>query len=191
MIGLLEGIYHSGVDSNIIIMVNGVGYRVEGSSTLVSAPMGSKVTAYIYTHVREDTLKLFGFSTEGELKMFELLIGVNGVGPKGALAIISTLGERGIEQAVLTKDVAMFQSVSGIGRRGAEKIILDLKSKIKGNAETDIPMMEDGNSQRDEVERALTSLGYTAYEVRKVLPEVKYSDDIGQTIKSALQLLRK
>lgn len=191
MIGLLQGTLFYKSDSNIIIMVNGVGYKVEAVAKLLENNEGDALLAYIYTHVREDAIKLFGFSSEDELKTFEMLLTVSGIGPKGAMTIISTLGVDGIYEAVLHEDPKAFKGVSGIGGKNAEKIIIELKSKVKRSSEG-MPQKESFAYQhREELASALISLGYSMAEIRNVETQVEYSDDIAQMVRSALKLLNR
>jgi Holliday junction DNA helicase RuvA len=117
----------------LVVDVNGVGYELTATLTALSrSEPGTTVTVPTYLHVREDVMQLFGFASEAERRIFRLLLNVNGVGPKLALAIVSAQDPERIESAVLLGDVALLSSVSGVGKKTAERICLDLKDKIAG-----------------------------------------------------------
>lgn len=133
MIEHLSGKVLSRLPHSLIIDVNGVGYGVEMPlSALCEAPApGQPVSVWIDTYVREDALRLFGFPTFEDRQAFLMLRSVSGIGPKIALAILSTLNARSLRQTVLQNKVGLLESVPGIGRRTAEKLILDLKPKME------------------------------------------------------------
>ncbi len=193
MIGLLQGILFFKNDSNIIVMVNGVGYKVEAVAKLLTFNEGDEILVYVYTHVREDAIKLFGFSSEEELKAFEMLLTVSGIGPKGAMSIISVLGVSSLYAAIVNEDPKVFKAVSGIGTKNAEKIIIELKNKIKKDEriqitqETSIPALQ----HREELEEALITLGYSIAEIKNVMLQVEYSEKLPEMVRHALQLLNR
>jgi Holliday junction DNA helicase RuvA len=116
-----------------VIDVGGVGYRLATTASaarLASAAGTGDVTLLTHLHVREDTMALFGFAVEAERTLFELLLGVSGIGPKAALAIVSGYAPDQIRRAVATSDYALFTSIPGIGRRTAERVVIDLKDKV-------------------------------------------------------------
>jgi Holliday junction DNA helicase RuvA len=127
--------------TGLIINVNGVGYSIDlPLSTLCRSPqVGEAAALWIHTHVREDVLKLYGFLTYGEKELFEILISVNGIGPKIGLAILSTLEPEQIKMAIIQAMPEIFESVPGIGHRMAEKILVELKSKMKRINEMSLP----------------------------------------------------
>jgi len=127
---------------------------------------GKQIKIHTSLQVREDSLDLFGFATIEECSTFELLITINGVGPRLALAILSTLNPSTISAAVETGDTSVLSSVSGVGKKTAERIILELKGKIVSNMTTDLSTYED-----DEVLEALTALGYKTQEARKAIQD--------------------
>ena len=133
MIEHLSGKVLSRLPHSLIIDVNGVGYGVEMPlSALCDAPApGETISVWIDTYVREDALRLFGFPTFEDRQAFLMLRSVSGIGPKIALAILSTLSARALRQTVLQNKVGLLESVPGIGRRTAEKLILDLKPKME------------------------------------------------------------
>src|SRR3990167_8590659 len=131
MIGTLKGIVEYRQDPHIIIDVNGVGYKVLVPITVLSKlnGLGESIKLYIHTHVREDLLELYGFSDPADLKLFEYLISVSGVGCRTASGIFSVGNRSEIIQAIIGSDVGFFTSVPRLGRKNAQKIIIDLKSK--------------------------------------------------------------
>ena len=139
MIGFLRGEVFFKEGSSIILDVKGVGYKVLGSRDVLSkATKGSSLELFIYTHVREDNISLFGFLEALDLKLFESLIGVSGIGPKTAMNIFSQ-GERSeIIAAIATADTSFFKSIPRLGQKNAQKIIIELKNKYGATAELDL-----------------------------------------------------
>jgi Holliday junction DNA helicase RuvA len=128
----LTGTFYASLPTGIILDVQGVGYGLElPLSTLCQLPkVGSKISLWIYTYVREDAIRLFGFRSYEDRQAFEILLSLSGVGPKVALAILSTLTVNAIDLAVTHDEVKVFESVPGVGPRLAEKIIVDLRPKL-------------------------------------------------------------
>jgi Holliday junction DNA helicase RuvA len=155
----------------VVVDVGGVGYELTATmSALVLCEPGRDVSVPTYLHVREDAMQLYGFGDEAERRIFRLLIGVNGVGPKLALAIVSAHAPARIESAVLAGDVALLSSVSGVGRKTAERICLDLKDRIDGagavTARADAGGADDPHRAARE---ALVALGYAASDAEAAL----------------------
>lgn len=142
-----------------IVDVNGVGYEV--ISLTLGRQVGEKVTASIYTVVREDALTLYGFQDERERGLFVLLLSVNGVGPKSALQIIGQLGAEGLSQALTEADPKPFQKVKGIGKKVADRLVLDLAGSIKHSTEQDAGSLE--------IASALENLGFSRREYQSIL----------------------
>lgn len=149
-----------------VVDVAGVGYQlaIPLSTYYELGDPGSRVELHVHTHVREDTLALFGFSTRQEKALFALLIGVNGVGPKTAIAALSGLGSRELVEAVRGRDVARLSSIPGIGRKTAERIVLDLADRLAGAG---LEVAGDGGGGagagvRQDLVSALVNLGYNA-----------------------------
>ena len=141
MIASLRGRVSATAPGITVLDVGGVGYRLAttASAARLAADAGDgEVTLLTHLHVREDTLALFGFASEAERILFELLLGVSGVGPKAALAIVSGYAPDQIRRAVQAGDYALFTSIPGIGRRTAERVVIDLKDKVGGLAATEI-----------------------------------------------------
>jgi len=153
----------------VVVDVGGVGYELTATlSALVLCEPGRDVAVPTYLHVREDAMQLYGFGGEAERRIFRLLIGVNGVGPKLALAIVSAHEPARIESAVLAGDVALLSSVSGVGRKTAERICLDLKDRIDGAGAAPTPAGGADDPHRAARE-ALVALGYAAADAEAAL----------------------
>lgn len=188
-------VIHSGL-SYIVIECGGVGFRCQTSNNTLFDLSGEKTaTVYTYLNVREDALDLFGFSTENELEWFKMLISVNGVGPKAALAILSQLPTDKLALAISADDAKAITKAPGIGPKIAHRIILDLKDKVaKGFTGSAVFSEEDAavakaaqSSNTSEAIAALTMLGYSqsdaASAVSKIDPSLKTEDIIRQALK--------
>ena len=192
MIGQLTGKISHKTERFIILDVAGVGYKVFVSTEalkLLTAKSYQLPVVSFWTHlvVREGVLDLYGFVNKQELDFFELLIGISGIGPKSALAILSLAPPATLEKAIAAGDSSYLTKVSGIGRKSAEKIIVELRDKI-GSLETG---GENLDSEGDAVE-ALQSLGYNLREAREALRQLPAEiTDTGAKIKAALKLLSK
>ena len=156
----------------LVVDVNGVGYEVTATlSALSRSEPGTTVTVPTYLHVREDAMQLFGFAAEAERRIFRLLLNVNGIGPKLALAIVSAQEPERIESAVLLGDVALLSSVSGVGKKTAERICLDLKDKIAGAgaAVAGGAVAVDTADPHREARDGLVALGYSVIDAEAAL----------------------
>ena len=155
MIGSLRGVIQSRRPDNVIIDVGGVGYQVNVPlNILANLPgEGHEVFLHIYTHVREDNLQLFGFTSENEKKIFMVLLGISGIGPKMALNILSGLSYEDFLNALDTEDVAMLCRIPGLGKKTAHRLILELREKLPSMTGIKDRMYEDTLS-------ALVNLGY-------------------------------
>ena len=181
MIGRLKGIVDDIGDGWAIIDVNGVGYTVEGSNRMLShLPMkGEAVTLAIETYVREDQIRLFGFLTEKDRHWFRLLLGVQGVGAKVALAIQTVLSSSELTQAIASQDKDMLARALGVGKKSAQRIVHELKDKIP---EADFLVHKIGTKREDSAiiqdsVSALTNLGYARLQAREaVMAVVKQSE---------------
>ena len=181
MISCLKGeLFHKSPDT-VIIMVNGVGYEVFLSSTsLEKLPqMGEEVFLHIYTHVREDALTLFGFADTDEKNMFLLLINVSGIGPKLGLSILSGISPQDLARAIATKDVTRLTGLSGVGKKTAERLCLDMKDKVGVivSGDEELPDFAAGSRVEDSKEKdvisALVNLGYPQSRAYIALSEAK------------------
>ena len=156
----------------LVVDVNGVGYEVTATFAALSrSEPGSTVTVPTYLHVREDVMQIFGFASEAERRIFRLLLNVNGVGPKLALAIVSAQDPERIESAVLLGDVALLSSVSGVGKKTAEQICLDLKDKIAGAGATTAGGVAPAaaSDPHREARDGLVALGYSVIDAEAAL----------------------
>lgn len=188
MISHLRGGILAVTDKYVLIDVSGVGYRVFCTSDLLTELSGKTETAlHTYLAVREDALDLYGFSNEDDLGFFELLISVSGIGPKSALGILGIASTDALRRAIATGDTSYLTKVSGIGRKTAEKIVLELRDKLAAHASS-----EGKHSLRAESDTvlALQALGYSAPEARDALKHVPSEiTDTNARIKEALKIL--
>lgn len=199
MIALLTGRIAVKSPDSVILDVNGVGYRVQiPFSTYFALPEeGNPLSLHIYTHVKEDAIHLFGFLTPGEKQFFQLLLGVSGVGPKLARDILSNIQPEELSSALVRGDLARLSAVPGIGKKSAERLVLELKDKvIKLGLATEkqrTPLGQQAASVRDDVASALTNLGYKDAVVAKVLSELDLDTDtpMETVLKLALKRLMK
>lgn len=189
MIAKLKGKIEYIKGNHAVVDVNNIGYKVFLMAHALGKVAGKKeVELFIHTHVREDDLSLYGFLTLEELEMFELLISISGVGPKSALGILTIATPKTIRAAILNEDSSILTKVSGIGKKTAERVILELQNKV---ADMSVSEREDAVVDSDPIE-ALLSMGYSAYEAREALKLVpKDVKDVGQRIKLALRSLGK
>ncbi len=191
MIGFLSGIVELRDDPSLILNVNGVGYKVLVPPTILSDDNleGSPLKLYIYTHVREDLLELYGFSASSDLKLFEMLISVNGIGPKTALGVFALGTSDIIESAIVVGNVDFFASVPRLGKKGAQKIIIELKNKLGSKVEIDLSEKETRENR--DVIQALKSLGFTPKEAAEVIKQLPKELSTEDKIKNALKLLAR
>ena len=172
MIAFLAGRVAGKTPTHALIEVHGVGYQLAMSSSSLATlpPDGDDVTVHTYLYVREDELSLFGFESLAEKKAFELLITVSGVGPKVALAALSTLSPEDLSAAVSAEDVAMISSVPGVGAKTAQRIILDLKDKLgAGLDRAAAPRGGAAATASAEATDALLGMGFSAAEAAAAL----------------------
>ncbi len=189
MISFLNGNIIIRDDPFLIIDVNGVGYKVYATSdSLSEATVGSPLKIFIYTHVREDILDLYGFSKYSDLKLFESLINVSGVGPKTAIGIFSVGTSDQIKQAIFEGNVSFFTSVPRLGSKNAQKIIIELKNKIGGEG---LDLADVSASNRSEVSSALKTFGFTTGEINDALRNIDGAAKAEEQIKLALKYLGK
>jgi Holliday junction DNA helicase RuvA len=186
MIAFLRGNLLSKKPENVIIDVSGVGYMIlVPLNTLSLLPdEGNNISLHIYTHVREDTLQLYGFSSEDEKKIFITLIGITGIGPKMALNILSGISHDDLIRAIETEDVAYLCRIPGLGKKTAHRLILELKEKLPSSREPADRIFEDTLS-------ALVNLGYKKTVARHSLEKAyrKGFHDIEGLLKEALKHL--
>ncbi len=188
MISYLKGKILAKTKGQIILEVNQVGYRVALSeSWFLDLSVGSDLEVYIHQHVKEDALDLYGFKSLADLEFFELLISVNGVGPRSALAILAIASTQDIGESIARGDAHLLTKVSGIGQKIADRIVLELKNKVAYLA----PNGFGGNSKSDEID-ALMALGYSLIQAREALNQVDPQvSDSGERIREALKAMKK
>ncbi len=190
MIAQIEGKIVGMKGNTVVVMVGGIGYRVAVSSYTLGKVAGKQdnVLFYIHTHVREDVLALYGFLNDDELTMFELLISISGIGPKVALSILSIADVKTICTAIVNKDPSILTRVSGVGKKTAERVIIELQNKV---GDIDIADQSSALIDQDAIE-ALTSLGYSVTEAREALKMVPANiTDVSARIKQTLRNLGK
>jgi Holliday junction DNA helicase RuvA len=191
MISNLRGRIESISAEYAIIVVNGVGFLVympTSALTTIGIP-GNEVKVFTHLHLREDNVSLYGFTSAEELWLFETLIGVTGLGPRLALAMLSAMNSEQLTTAIATGSSEMLETIPGIGKKVANRIILELKDKI-GSGWIATPAMEIARGNTD-VLAALTSLGYSAAEATKAIANLPVTEEssLEDRIKTALQYL--
>ena len=188
MIGKLKGIVEDIFPNFIIIDVGGVGYRVEG---LVDIKENEEVELFIYTHVREQELRLYGFKSRDTLIMFEKLLEVQGIGPKMAMKVVNFISLHDIVTAIATDDSTMLR-IPGLGEKLAKKIIIDLKNKVDKAELQSLPQSPSISKDMNDVVEALLSLGFRKEGILEVLKMVPSEGKSQQSIiKEALALLNQ
>ena len=192
MIGRLKGNVVDILDNVVLLDVNGIGYEIEVTSTTLTNLQVSDTETIIFTHfvVREDAHSLYGFANQEERDLFRNLIKVNGIGPKLGLTILSSIGPERFIAYVSERDVTAITSIPGVGKKTAERLVLDLKDKLVNGFQTVVPMSPAGNESFQEAKLALVSLGYNPTEASKVLEQI-YNEDqaVEELIRAALQRL--
>ena len=190
MIGFLRGEVAGLTEDGCLIDVGGVGYSLScPATTLRTLPSeGKAVRLWTYMHVRDDALVLFGFATESERRTFEALLSVAGVGPKVALAVCSALAPDALRRSLVSGDVGSISAVPGIGKKTAQRIVLELKEKLA------LPDLEVAGGTGDALRQArsaLENLGYSPTEVREALAEITSDEErpVEDVLKQALKVL--
>lgn len=188
MIGYLKGEIAEIKENYVVLEVGNIGYEVylPASSIMELPSQGSTVKLYTYMHVREDAIGLFGFLTKDDLEMFKLLITVNGIGPKGALGILSAITADDIRFAVLAEDSKAIAKAPGIGSKTASKLILELKDKFKLESAFEQRLINQEEKRgasgipgkKEEAIQALTVLGYSASEALKIVNQIEITEDM-------------
>jgi Holliday junction DNA helicase RuvA len=198
MIAALRGTILSRDTNRVIVDVQGVGYEVSVSiPTMESLPDDGEVFFHVHTALRENSLELYGFTAEGEKALFEMLLGVSGIGPRMALTILSGISPDRFQKAILQGDLRSLTAVSGIGRKSAERIILELKEKIKkisicsiSEPGTNIPA-----SVEEDLVSSLVNLGYKDREAtaaaKTVLSNCSSETSLSRALKLALRELMR
>ncbi len=176
-------------ENYVVVEVGGIGYKIYLTSYSLGKISGQEsVSFFTYTYVREDALALYGFLSLEELGMFELLISISGIGPKAALGILTIATPKTIKTAILNEDSSILTKVSGIGKKTAERVILELQNKVGDISNDD---KDEAVADSDAIE-ALMTMGYNITEAREALKLVpKSTKDISQKIRLALKSLGK
>ncbi len=200
MYAYLKGIMVEMEEDNLVVEVNGIGYNVKMPSINAGLlpPKGSDIKVYTYTSVREDAFWLYGFLTKDELNLFKQLITVNGIGPKGAQALLSAMPADELRFAIYAGDAKKIAKAPGIGAKTAQRIILDLKEKISiedtlknSVTQDDLQAGEAYYDSRKEAIEALTALGYSKADAVKVVSAIPMEEDmdVEHILKLALKQL--
>lgn len=205
MIAFVKGILDTVEEDRIVIDNQGMGLEilVPGSILPELPQTGNEVKIYTYMHVREDAMQLFGFRTRDEKEMFKLLITVNGVGPKGALGILSVMDVDTLRFAILSDDAKSISKAPGIGNKTASKVILELRDKCRledmldapsetaDAADGDISPAIDHKEVRNDAIQALVALGYTATEASRAVRSVSVTPDmtVEELLKQSLKTI--
>jgi Holliday junction DNA helicase RuvA len=192
-------------EDNLVLECNNIGYniRIPYSVAQKLPGIGETVKIYTYTSVREDAFNLFGFLSKDDLEVYKLLIAVNGIGPKGALSILSAMSADDLRFAIISGDSKAISKAQGVGSKSAERIILELKDKIKM---FDVDDLDDNNGMsgafdssdnknqaRNEAIEALTALGYSPTDALKTIKQIEITDDMdsGAILKAALKVISR
>lgn len=199
MISYIKGMLVEADESTIVVETAGIGYNVlVPSSVLSELPLvGNEVKIYTYLYIREDAMNLYGFISKDDLKVFKLLIGVSGIGPKGALAILSVMSPDDLRFAVLSEDVKSISRAPGVGNKTAQRLIIELKDKLSLEEAFEIKSAKAaggenvGGEVRDEAVQALVALGYSQSDALRAvnMTEINDMSSVEQVIKQALSKL--
>ena len=201
MIGYIKGILEEIEEDCVIVDVNGLGIRILTGGALASQMMalGSEVKIYTYTYVKEDAFQLYGFISKDELSLFKKLITVSGIGPKGAASILSAFSAEDLRYAIYAGDIKTISKAPGIGKKTAERLVLELKDKVELDYQADTLLGQladesmgsaEPNNRRDAIE-ALTALGYSNMDAAKAVKQANPNADmdVEDILKAALKYL--
>ena len=189
MISYLSGVILNKGQNYAIIKVGGIGYKVfVNSAMFADLEIAQDVEIYTHQYVREDSLDLYGFKSMGDLEMFELLISISGIGPKSALGVLAVASVEDVKESISRGDSSLLTKVSGIGRKTAERVVLELREKISQTTDDRRQTTGGGGSASGDEIDALMALGYSMQQARDALravdPKIK---DSGERIKEALK----
>ncbi len=186
MIGRIRGVLVASHDGLVTVDVGGVGYEIHMTPrNLASLPgIGEEVVIHTHTHVREDELSLYGFDTDAERNLFRVLLSASGVGTKVGMAMLGTMSPEDIMRAISAEDADALTVVPGIGKRGAQRIVLELGPKLTGH---EIEVLASSNSAS--VRSALETLGYSTEEINTVINDVDPTGTVEIQVRDALRSL--
>ena len=197
MYAYIKGVITDLSEDNLVLECNNIGYNIRIPLSVAQRlpGIGATVKIYTYTSVREDAFNLFGFLSKDDLEIYKKLITVNGIGPKGALSILSAMSADDLRVAILSGDAKAISKAPGIGNKSAERIILDLKDKIQisgVSSDHDVALTSGSvlnSDARNEALEAMTSLGYSPSEALKAVKQVNITEDMdsGAILKLALK----
>ncbi|MDD6696608.1 MAG: Holliday junction branch migration protein RuvA [Firmicutes bacterium] len=201
MIGYVKGILEEIEEDCVIVDVNGLGIRILTGGALASQMLvpGSEVKIYTYTYVKEDAFQLYGFISKDELSLFKKLITVSGIGPKGAASILSAFSAEDLRYAIYAGDIKTISKAPGIGKKTAERLVLELKDKVELDYQADTLMGQladetvgstEPNNRKDAID-ALTALGYSSMDAAKAVKQADPNADMDaeDILKAALKYL--
>lgn len=185
------------LDDTIVLEVNGIGYNIHIPASMIDkfSGTGQNIKIYTYFHVKEDSMKLYGFLSRDDLRIFKLLLGVNGIGPKGALAILTVMTPDDLRFAILGEDAKTIAKAPGIGTKTAQRLILELKDKLDLQEAFAAKLMHTEETAasdtgiKNETVQALTALGYSSTEALKAINAVEVTEEITveELLKAALK----
>ena len=200
MIAFVHGMAVDMTESSVVVEAGGIGYEIyRTGADLSEIRMGEDVKVHTYFSVREDTMKLYGFRAKDDLQMFKLLLGVNGVGPKAALGVLAGITADELRFAILSDDVKTLSKAPGIGKKTAQKLILELKDKMKLEDAFELKLAHEQeraavgagevSDGRQEAVEALVALGYSSADALRAVRKVTDvpPDDVEGLLKAALK----
>ncbi len=198
MYSYIKGTLEETMEDKIVVDNHGIGYNINVPGRVLDAlaPVGSEVKVYTYLNVKEDAFSLYGFLTKDDIKVFKLLLGVGGIGPKGALAILSVMSTDDLRFAVMGGDAKAIAKAPGVGGKTAQRVILELKDKLNIEdvfEEKDMPQVSGGvpetKTVKSEAVQALVALGYSSSEALSVLSKIEITEEMNveDVLKAALK----
>ena len=199
MFAYIKGILEMKFNGYVVIDVGGIGYKIYMSQNAIKSlgDVGETIKVYTYHYVREDNISLYGFKTNEELKMFELLLSVSGIGAKSAIVMLSKITPFSFALAVITNDTSKLTKIPGIGAKTAARIVLELKDKLKSENEAikeneEIQETLESDTNVEEAVAALQVLGYNRKEIKEVLGKIDIKElSVEDIIKQCLSKLGK
>lgn len=192
MLSYISGKIKYKSENSLIIMVGGLGYEVFVSKKLIGKyELENEVELFLYQDVKEDALNLFGFENHEALNLFKHLVSISGIGPKSAMSILEIASVKEIISSIQRNDPHLLTKVSGVGKKTAERVVLELKNKFKFIPGKDSDGSEQLATSSDEID-ALMSLGYSAAQAREALGQVSSEiKDIGDRVREALKKINR